>query len=163
MSARPWRALAAAALAGVALAASAAEVTLKTAWMRPAAAGAPAARAYVDIESPVALELVGASSPVAAQVLLVHVGRIDDPGSEEVVPSMRIPAGAVTRLAFRGDHLRLVDVKQDLANGTPVPLALVFRDPKGGEIRASTQVTVRGLLLPQHSGGDGVVQAPAAP
>ncbi len=160
--ARPWRALAAVALAGVALAASAAEVTLNTAWMRPAAAGAPAARAYVDIESPVALELVGASSPVATQVLLVHVRRLDDPGSEEVVPSMRIAEGAVTRLAFRGDHLRLVDVQQDLANGTPVPLTLVFRDPQGGEIRSSTQITVRGLLLPQHSGSDAAMPAAGA-
>lgn len=125
--------------------------------------GAPAARAYVDIESREALELVGASTPVAAQVLLVRVARLDDPASEAVVPSMRVPAGTVTRLAYRGDHLRLVDVKQELANGTPVPLTLVFRDSQGRETRATTGITVRGLLLPQHAVGDAAGAATAPP
>ena len=148
--ARPWRVLAAAALAVVTAAAAAADdVTLTTAWMRPAPAGASAARAYVDIGSATALDLVGASTPVAAQVVLVRVPRLDDPASEEVVPSLTVPAGKVTRLAYRGDHLRLVDVKQDLANGTPVPLTLVFRDAQGRESRAATTITVRGLVLPQ--------------
>lgn len=155
------RLLALAALAGIAFAAEAADVTVKTAWMRPAAAGAPAARAYVDIESRLPLELVGASTPAAASVLLVHVQRLDDPASEEVVPAMRVPAGAVTRLAYRGDHLRLVDVKQDLANGTPVPLTLVFRDAQGNESRVAAAVTVRGLLLPQQAHGDASPAGPA--
>ena len=157
-----WRALAATALACIAGAAIAADVTLKSAWMRPAAARAPAARVYVDIESVVPLELVGASTAAAASVALVHVRRLDDPASEEVVSSMRVAAGAVTRLAYRGDHLRLIDVKQDLANGTPVPLTLVCRDAQGRQTRASTEVTVRGLLLPQHAEGE-VSGTPAAP
>ncbi len=163
MPVAPLRALVAAVLAGAALAADAADVTLKTAWMRPAAAGSPAARAYVDIESRAPLTLVGAVTPVAAQVVLVHVARLDDPASEEVVPSMPVPAGAVTRLAFRGDHLRLVDVKQDLANGMPVPLTLVFRDAQGRESQAATLVTVRGLLLPQQMNVDGPAAPPAQP
>ena len=68
------------------------------------------------------------------------------------MPSLPVPAGKVTRLAYRGDHLRLVDVKQDLANGTPVPLTLVFRDAQGRESRAATTITVRGLVLPQAGG-----------
>jgi copper(I)-binding protein len=126
------------------------DVTLKSAWMRPAPAGAAAARAYVDIESRAALDLVGASTPVAKRVAIVHVQRIDDPASEEVVTAMPVHAGTTTRLAYRGDHLRFIDVNRDLANGTPVPLTLVFKDAAGREVRATTDVVVRGLLLPQH-------------
>lgn len=144
------RSLGVAAFLAVALPAFAADVTLKSAWMRPAAAGAEAARAYVDIESGTTLDLVGASTPVAAKVLLVHVARLDDPESESVVPTMAVPAGTTTRLAYRGDHLRLVGIDRDLANGTPVPLTLLFRDAQGREVRATTQVLVRGLLLPQQ-------------
>ena len=134
------------ALAGAAQA----DVTLKSAWMRPAPQGADAARAYVDIVSDVPLTLVGASTPVAQKVLIVRVGTIGDPSTEKVVKTLAVPAQTPTRLAYLGDHLRLVKVKRDLANGTPVPITLKFKDTKGKPVEASTQVTVRGLLLPNQ-------------
>src|SRR5437762_13220181 len=99
----------------------AAEVTLKNAWMRPAPAGAESARAYVDIVSDTALALAGASTPIASKVQIVLVKRLGDPESEEVVPSLAVLAGATTRLAYLGDHLRLVGVTRDVANGDSVP------------------------------------------
>jgi len=141
-------------------------VTLKSAWMRPAPAGAQPARAYVDIESTANLKLVGAATPVAARVQFVRVGRIDDPASEVVVREMEVPAGTTTRLAYRGDHLRLTGIKRDLANGDPVPLTLTFRDAAGKRLVATTNVGVRGLLLPQHApppAGDAAKAPPAPP
>jgi periplasmic copper chaperone A len=136
-------------LAGTAPAA--AEVTLRDAWMRPAPAGAEAARAYVDIVSTSPLTLVGAGTPVARRVEIVVVGRIDEPTTERVVASLPVPEGTPTRLAYRGNHLRLVNVDRDLANGTPVPLTLRFKDAKGRPVTATTNVVVRGLLMPQQS------------
>jgi len=129
----------------------AAEVTLKNAWMRPAPAGAETARAYVDIGSDTALVLTGASTPIASKVAIVLVKTIGDPASEEVVPSLAVRAGATTRLAYHGDHLRLVGVTRDVANGDPVPLTLTFKDTGGRSVKATTKVVVRGLLLPQHT------------
>jgi hypothetical protein len=132
-------------------AASAAEtVTLKSAWMRPAPAGTAQARAYVDIASTASVKLVGAATPVAARVQLVRVKQIDDPSSEVVVASMDVAAGVPTRLAYRGDHLRLTGIKRDLANGDPVPLTLTFRDEAGKRFEVTTNILVRGLLLPQQ-------------
>ena len=128
----------------------AAGVTLSTAWMRPAPAQAEAARVYVDIASDTTLELVGASTPVAREVVIVRVGTIGDESTEQVVKSFPVPAGRTTRLAYRGDHLRLVGIKRDLANGDPVPLTLAFKDAAGKRVEASTSVTVRGILLPQQ-------------
>jgi len=112
---------------------------------------AEAARVYVDIASDTTLELVGASTPVAREVVIVRVGTIGDESTERVVKSIPVPAGKTTRLAYRGDHLRLVGVERDLANGDPVPLTLTFKDAAGKRVEATTRVTVRGILLPQQT------------
>ncbi|MEO8347156.1 MAG: copper chaperone PCu(A)C [Betaproteobacteria bacterium] len=125
-------------------------VTLKTAWLRPAAAGMDDAQAYVDIVSDAKLELVGASSPVAKRVELVEVNLGKDPPEAKVVASMPVPAGKTTRLAFKGSHLRLVGITKDLGNGTAVPLTLTFKSADGKEVTAAIDAQVRGLLLPQQ-------------
>jgi periplasmic copper chaperone A len=140
------------ALLGVVLAGvvHAAEVTLKNAWMRPAPAGAESARAYVDIGSDAPLVLTGASTPIASKVQIVLVKRLGDPESEEVVPSLAVLAGATTRLAYLGDHLRIVGVTRDVANGDSVPVTLTFKDAAGRPVKATTSIVVRGVLLPQQ-------------
>ncbi|MEO8754808.1 MAG: copper chaperone PCu(A)C [Casimicrobiaceae bacterium] len=137
-------------LCALAGAAHAAEITLKNAWMRPAPAGAESARAYVDITSDAPLVLTGASTPVAGKVQIVLVQTIGDPSTEAVVPTLAVPAGATTRLAYRGNHLRLSGITRDVANGDPVPLTLTFTDGAGKPVRATTNILVRGLLLPQQ-------------
>lgn len=140
--------LVAALLAGLAPVAHAADITVRNAWMRPAAAGAESARVYVDIRSDVAVELVGASSPQARKVEIVRTETIGDPASEKVVATYPIAADVETRLAYRGDHLRLLGVLRDAHNGEPVPLTLRFRDAAGKRTDLPLSVTVRGLLAP---------------
>jgi copper(I)-binding protein len=125
-------------------------ITLKTAWLRPAAVGMAEAQAYVDIISATDLVLVGASTPFAKKVELVEVTMKDDKPEAKVVASMPVPGGKTTRLAYRGSHLRLVDITRDFGNGTPVPLTLEFKSPDGKEVTASVNATVRGVLLPQQ-------------
>ena len=125
-------------------------ITLKTAWLRPAAAGMAEAQAYVDIISASDLVLVGASTPFAKKVELVEVTMKDDKPEAKVVASMPVPGGKTTRLAYRGSHLRLVDITKDFGNGTPVPLTLEFKSPDGRQLTASVNATVRGVLLPQQ-------------
>ena len=143
MSARRIRA----ALATVLLAAAsgaAAEVKLANAWMRPAAPGDDAA-AYVDIRSDTALTLVAVTTPVAKAVEIRVAEAIDGPTT--AVKSLAVPAGKETRFAYRGNVLRLVGVREQLANGTPVLLTLEFRDAAGRTVKANTQVEVRGLVV----------------
>ena len=127
-------------------AAHAADIHLQTAWMRPVAAGSDG-RVYLDIESDAALRLVGASSPLARKVQIIQVQKTDglDPG--KAVRTLPVVAGE-TRLAYKGNHLRLVGVRETLANGTRVPLTLRFRDRAGKRYEASAQVQVRGLVVP---------------
>ncbi|MFO1316325.1 MAG: copper chaperone PCu(A)C [Burkholderiales bacterium] len=165
MSARRLLLVAVAALGFAGAAAAADVVTLRNAWMRPAPAGAASARAYVDIDSTAAVTLVGAATPLARKVELVRVKVIDDPATEETVATMPVAAGATTRLAYRGDHLRLVGITRDAGNGDPAPLTLTFRDGKGRLVKATTSITVRGLLLPQQrpeASRDATTDAPAS-
>ena len=129
---------------------SGSKITLKTAWMRPAAAGMADAQVYVDIESDTDLVLVGASSPVATKIELVEVTLTAEPAAPKVVASMPIPGGKMTRLAYRGSHLRLVEINRDLANGTAVPVTLAFKSPDGKDVTATFDAQVRGLLLPRQ-------------
>ncbi len=144
-----------AAFAGCALMAAttalAGDVTLKTAWMRPAAAGMPEAHVYVDIVSDTDLVLVGASTPVAKKVELVEMTVPGEPSEGRVVASMPVPGGKTTRLAYRGSHLRLVEVNKDLGNGTLVPVTLEFKAPDGKTTTARFEAQVRGLLPPPRT------------
>jgi copper(I)-binding protein len=128
----------------------AATVVLKTAWLRPAAAGMAEAQAYVDIVSETDLELVGASTPFAKQVELVQVTIENDLPEQKVVKSMPVPGGKTTRLAYRGSHLRLVEITTSFGNATNVPLTLAFKSPDGKDVTATIDAQVRGLLLPQQ-------------
>ena len=127
------------------------DIKLSSTWMRPAAAGSTA-KAYVDIASDTKLTLVGASSPLAKKVAIVVVEKYDgvDPG--KVVKSLPIASDKPTRLAYLGSHLRLVDVKEDLSTGMPVPVELDFRDAAGKHYRATANVVVHGLLFGPEPG-----------
>jgi periplasmic copper chaperone A len=141
--------VAACAMAG-ALGALAGDVTLRAAWLRPAAAGMGEAQAYVDIISDSDLELVGASTPFAKKVELVLVSLNNDPAEPMVVARLPIPAGKTTRLAYRGSHLRLVEITKSFGNGNAVPLTLAFKSADGRDVSATVDAQVRGLLLPQQ-------------
>lgn len=134
------------ALACVTAAAQAAEIAVRNAWMRPAPEGAGAARVYLDIESDVPVELVGATSPFAMLVEIVRTGEIGDPATETVVAAYPIAPRAEARLAYRGDHLRLVSIVRHARNGEPVPLTLTFKEASGSRLDVPVKVTVRGLL-----------------
>ena len=144
------RAIAATSALMVAAGALAGEVTLKSAWLRPAAAGMGEAQAYVDIVSEADLELVGASTPFAQKVELVLVATNNEPPDPKVVATLPVPAGKTTRLAYRGSHLRLVEITKSFGNGTTVPLTLAFKSRAGKDVSATVDAEVRGLLLPQQ-------------
>ncbi len=153
-SGRRWLAVALLASigAGCASGATAADPRLTSGWLRPAAAGADA-RAYVDIDSDVPLTLVGATSPLARSVEIRVVTRLDgvDPGRP--VQRLRVVPGTPTRLAYKGNHLLLRRLAQDVNNGTPVPVMLMFRDAAGHRIAAQADLLVRGLYAPRAAGG----------
>ena len=132
---------------------AAAEVTLANAWMRPAAAGQAEAQVYVDIQSTEALKLVGARTPVAKRVELVVLDPPHpDTGKLLVVREIAVPAKQETRLAFRGSHLRLVEVTRAINPGERIEVELDLVDASGKRRTAATEVLVRGLVARRPDG-----------
>jgi copper(I)-binding protein len=148
------RALVAIAFASLSLQTSA-QVALSNAWMRPAAAGQAEAQVYVDIQSTEALKLVGARTPVAKRVELVLLDPPSpDTGKLSVVREIAVPANQETRLAFRGSHLRLVELTRAANPGDRIPVELQLVDAKGKRTTAATEVLVRGLVVRRPDGVD---------
>ena len=141
------RELALVVLAGSTLAAplASAQVKLENAWLRPAAAGQPAAMVYVDIESGAPVKLVGARSPIARSAQLVIVEPPGPDAPHKIVGEIDVPANVRKRLAYLGSHIRLVQIERDLTPGTGVPIELDFIDANGKPIRAYIDANVRGI------------------
>jgi copper(I)-binding protein len=145
---------------GLALAAevAGAQVTLANAWLRPAAAGQKEAQVYVDIRAGEALTLVGARSPIARRAELVLLDPPHADGTLRVVGEIAVPANQETRLAFRGSHIRLVDVIRTARPNEHVGLELTFVDAAGKRKVVTTDALVRGVVVRRPDGSE----APAA-
>ena len=141
------RVVVATALCVLAATAAAADIKLTSMWMRPAEKGADA-QAYVDIASDAPLTLVGATTPAARKVQLVELKRYDGTDPGRVVTKIAVEPGKPTRLAYKGSHLLLTGVRQDLVPGVPVPVTLVFRDKAGKRVTAQADIRVHGVMLP---------------
>jgi hypothetical protein len=138
-------------------AATAADVRLENAWMRPARAGQAQAGVYVDIHAREPLRLVAAKSPAAKRAELVLVDPPGAPADEHrVVPELPVAAGVVTRLAYLGSHVRLVDVAQDLWAGHSIALELTFVDANGKRQTAAAEAVVRGVAARPAGAGPAV-------
>jgi copper(I)-binding protein len=141
------RAFAAAVLCALAAGAAATDIKLTSMWMRPAEKGTDA-KAYVDIASDTPLTLVGATTPVARNVQLVLLKKYDGTDPGKVVTRIPVEPATPTRLAYKGSHLLLVGVREDLVPNAAVPVTLLFRDKAGKRVTAQADIRVHGLALP---------------
>jgi copper(I)-binding protein len=132
-----------------ALAAGAAEIRVSNGWARPPAGDAATARAYLDIDSDVAVTLAGASSPRAATIAIVVVASTDLDAARRDAKEIAIPAKRQTRFAPRGSFLELRGLRGPVANGERVPLVLVFVDAEGRRQQVETAVEIRGVGFAQ--------------
>ncbi len=147
---RPFCAAFAAAIALLLCApASAADIIIKNAWMRPVRAGTASAGVYVDITTDIPLTLVGATSPMAKSVVIVEVDpKPDGTSDEKVVKEWKLPGGKETRFAYNGSRFDLLGIAADLAPGVSVPMTLIFSEGPDKRQSVDIDVLVRGVILP---------------
>ncbi|HEX5802751.1 MAG TPA: copper chaperone PCu(A)C [Azospira sp.] len=116
--------VAAAVLALVSASALAADLEVKTPWVRGTVVGQKATGAFMELSSPAGTTVVGASSPVAG-ITEVHEMKMDGGVMKmRATPRLDIPAGKTVSLAPGGYHVMLMDLKQQLKAGEVVPLTL---------------------------------------
>jgi copper(I)-binding protein len=110
-------------------------------WSRPAPAGMVMGVAYFTLENRGNTDdaLVAASTPAAARVEFHQTTLADGMARMRPLEQVALPAGKTVKVEPGGIHLMLVQLKQPLVAGVPVPLTLEFRDAGKVEVQLSIE------------------------
>lgn len=154
--------LTAALWAGAATAETAtAPVQAENAWARATVAGQKATGAFMRLTASSASRLVRAES-AAAGVTEIHEMKMEgDVMKMRAVAGLDLPAGQAVELKPGGYHIMLMDLKAPLAQGTQVPLTLVFQDAQGAQSQLVLQVPVQAKMpgpMSGHGAGHGAMR-----
>jgi copper(I)-binding protein len=85
------------------------------------------------------------SSPVAGVALVHHMEMDSGVMKMRPDPSLNIPAGQTIELDPTGYHVMLMELTQELKQGSSVPITLTFKDGKGATQTVTVQAVVRPL------------------
>ena len=129
-----------------------AEVTVKDSWVRGTTPAQKATGAFMEITSSEAAALLTASSPVAG-VVEIHTMKMEDGVMKmRALPKLDLPAGKAVKLAPGGNHVMLMDLKQQMKKGDVVPITLKI---EGADKKVQTleiKAEVRDLATPATQG-----------
>ncbi|MBU0750938.1 MAG: copper chaperone PCu(A)C [Gammaproteobacteria bacterium] len=129
----------------LAAAAQAADVEVNTPWTRATIRLLKVSGAYMELKSAQGATLVGASSPVAGNVELHEMRMEGDMMKMRAVRRLPLPAGKPVALTPSGYHLMLYDLKEQLVQGTRIPIRLDFELAGGKRESVETMAEVRPL------------------
>lgn len=125
--------------------AHAADIEVKTPWTRATVRLLKVSGAYMEMKSAQGATLVGASSPVAGNVELHEMRMEGDLMKMRAVRRLPLPAGKPVALTPSGFHLMLYDLKEQLVEGTRVPIRLDFELAGGKRESVEVMAEVRPL------------------
>lgn len=132
----------------LAAAAARADVTVKEAWVRGTTPAQKATGAFMEITSSEAAVLLSAASPVAGVVELHTMKMEDGVMKMRAIPKLDLPAGKAVKLAPGGNHVMLMDLKQQLKKGDVVPITLKIEDKDRRIHTVEVKAEVRDLAQP---------------
>jgi copper(I)-binding protein len=129
-------------------AAAQADVVVKESWVRGTTPAQKATGAFMEITSTDDAALVSASSPVAG-VVEIHASKMENNMmTMRAIPRLDLPGGKGVKLAPGGNHVMLMDLKQQMKKGDIVPITLKVegKDKKVQTIEVKAEV--RDLTTP---------------
>ena len=139
----------------------AAPVQADNAWVRATVVGQKATGAFMRLTASSASRLVRAES-AAAGVTEIHEMKMEgDVMKMRAIAGLDLPAGQAVELQPGGYHVMLMDLKAPLAQGTQVPLTLVFQDAQGAQSQLALQVPVSAKMpgaMAGHGAGHGAMR-----
>ena len=125
-----------------------ADVTVKESWVRGTTPAQKATGAFMEITSSDAASLLSASSPVAG-VVEIHTMKMEDGVMKmRAVPKLDLPAGKGVKLAPGGNHIMLMDLKQQMKKGDVVPITLKVEGKDHKVQTIEIKAEVRDLAAP---------------
>ena len=129
-------------------AAAQADVTVKESWVRGTTPAQKATGAFMEITSSEAAALLSASSPVAG-VVEIHTMKMEDGVMKmRALPKLDLPAGKAVKLAPGGNHVMLMDLKQQMKKGDVVPITLKIEGKDKKVQMLEIKAEVRDLAAP---------------
>ena len=125
-----------------------ADVAVKDAWVRGTTPAQKATGAFMEITSSEAASLLSASSPVAG-VVEIHTMKMEDGVMKmRAIPKLDLPAGKGIKLQPGGNHVMLMDLKQQMKKGDVVPITLKIEGKDKQVQTLEIKAEVRDLAQP---------------
>ena len=125
-----------------------ADVAVKDAWVRGTTPAQKATGAFMEITSSDAAALLSAASP-AAGVVEIHTMKMEDGVMKmRQIPKLDLPAGKGIKLQPGGNHVMLMDLKQQLKKGDVVPITLKIEGKDKQVQTLEIKAEVRDLATP---------------
>jgi copper(I)-binding protein len=129
-------------------AAAQADVTVKESWVRGTTPAQKVTSAFMEITSSEAAALLSASSPVAG-VVEIHTMKMEDGVMKmRAIPKLDLPAGKSVKLTPSGNHIMLMDLKQQMKKGDVVPITLKIEGKDKKVQMLEVKAEVRDLAAP---------------
>lgn len=122
-----------------------AQVTVQDAWVRATVPQQKATGAFMRLTAAQDARLVSASSPVAGVTEVHEMKLVDNVMKMRPLHALDLPAGQAVELKPGGYHIMLLDLKQPVAQGSTVPLTLVFEAKDGQRTTQELQAPVRAV------------------
>ncbi len=122
-----------------------AQVTVQDAGVRATVPQQKATGAFMRLTAAQDARLVSASSPVAGVTEVHEMKLVDNVMKMRPLPALDLPAGQAVELKPGGYHIMLLDLKQPVAQGSTVPLTLVFEAKDGQRKTQELQAPVRAV------------------
>jgi periplasmic copper chaperone A len=119
------------------------QVNVAEPWVRGTVAQQKATGAFMQLKAEQDSRLVAARSPVAGVVEIHEMAMEKDVMKMRALPAgLELPAGKAVDLKPGGYHVMLMDLKEQLKEGSTVPVTLVFeaRDKKRSEVEVKAPV-----------------------
>jgi copper(I)-binding protein len=137
--------IAAAVMAGAVSANAAAQVSVSAPWIRATVPVQKSSGAFMVLTSKQDARLIEVTSPVASAVEMHQSQQQGDLMKMAQVDAIDLPAGKSVNLATGGYHLMLIGLKQQLKEGSTVPLTLVVQSSKGKRTQVTVAVPIKAL------------------
>jgi len=130
-------------LAGLTSVAAEAQLQVQQAWVRSTVAQQKATGAFFLLRADSDLQLVEASSPVAAMVEIHEMAMEGSVMRMRAIESLALPAGKTVEFKPGGLHVMLMGLNRPLAAGDKVPLTLVYLDKNKKRHQVELQAEAR--------------------
>lgn len=106
------------------MAANAADIEIKSAWVRATVPAQTMSAAYMELTSKGGATLLGASTPVAEDADVHEMSLEGGVMKMRAVPQLALPAGKMVSLRPGGYHIMLMGLKRQLKPGDTVHITL---------------------------------------